>query len=128
MPVLKLLVRIGDFDAEIVFDETESMAGIDDRVNLMAASHPEIKPRPRYNAGNKVDLPFTGLIDHTELMPAKDGKKEYCLAHVKHPDGQLVPVRYFPPLKTWKAGETVKVQKGQYGAELKEVDDDEPPF
>jgi hypothetical protein len=129
MYTVKLLVRIGDFDAEIMLPETDALSTIADQINLMVATAPEIKPRPRYQANNKLpDMPFVGTIDHTELMPAKDGKKEYCLAHVKHEDGSIIPVRYFPPLKTWKAGEKVKVQKGQYGAELKELDDNEPPF
>lgn len=128
---IKLLARTGDWDIEIIFTEDEithpsELAAI---ILQMAETAPEIKPRPRFQGKNNVNLPFDGVIESTELMPAKDGKKEYCLAHVKSPDGELVDVRYFPPLKTWRAGEKVKVQKGQYGPELKEIEEPQnPPF
>lgn len=122
-----IIARMGDYDVEVnvSVEEFNQVAGI---IALAAADG--IMPRPRFqNNQVKVEMPFVGTIDHTELIPAKDGKREFCLAHVKHDDGTLVPVRYFPPQKTWKAGERATVQKGQYGPELKEVEDNaEPPF
>lgn len=124
-----ILARAGEFDVEILV-ELNSLSELAEVIKNMTDETPEIKPRPRFqNNQVKVELPFIGTIDHTELIPAKDGKREYCLAHVKHDDGTIVPVRYFPPLKTWKSGEKATVQKGQYGAELKEIEDaDGIPF
>jgi hypothetical protein len=129
MPTFTILARCGEFDIEI-HDEVDSFINIPAYIASLTVNSPEIKPRPRFqNNQVKVELPFLGVVDHTEIIPAKDGKKEYCLAHVKHADGTIVPVRYFPPQKTWKSGESANVVKGQYGPELKEVSDDsEPPF
>lgn len=125
---LTILARAGEYDIEMEFEVTHA-----DKIAMILAElqevAPEVKPRPRFqNNQVKVEMPFVGVIDHTELVPAKDGKREYCLAHVKHDDGTIVPVRYFPPQKTWKSGEKVTVQKGQYGPELKEIEENEPPF
>ena len=128
---LKILATTGIWDIEIIFTEEDMPNGPQDVAGLIMAmteSAPEIKPRPKFQGKNNIALPFNGVIDKTELMPAKDGKKEYCLAYVKNDAGETVEVRYFPPLKTWRAGEKVKVQKGQYGPELKEIEEDGPPF
>jgi hypothetical protein len=124
----KLLARVGEYDIELSWD-IQDYTQIAPMLAGMSEMAPEIKPRPRFQGnGPKVDMPFNGTIESTELVPAKDGKKEHCLAHVVAPSGEKVPVRYFPPLKTWRTGEKVKVQKGQYGPELKEIDENEPPF
>lgn len=127
MMQVTIIARMGDYDVEInvSVDEFHQIAGV-----IAEAAKEGIQPRPRFQSNKaNVEMPFTGTIDHTELIPAKDGKKEYCLAHIQHQDGTLVPVRYFPPLKTWKSGEKAIVQKGQYGPELKETaDDDAIPF
>jgi hypothetical protein len=118
--------RMGEYDVEVTvsIEDFNQMAGV-----VAEAAKEGLTPRPRFqNNAAKVELPFTGVIDHTELVPAKDGKKEHCLAHVKHTDGSIVPVRYWPPQKTWKAGESVNVQKGQYGPELKEIEAEDVPF
>jgi hypothetical protein len=120
---LTILARVGEYDVELSFTDM-SPENVAQTINDIIENTPEIKARPRFqNNQVKVELPFTGVVDHTEMIPAKDGKREFCLAHVKHDDGTIVPVRYFPPQKTWKAGERAIVQKGQYGAELKEVED-----
>ena len=123
----KVLGRMGEYDVEFTFSIEDASEGAGIVAHCIENG---LTPRPRFqNNAPKVALPFTGVIEKTELMPAKDGKKEYCLAHVKSPEGEVVPVRYFPPLKTWRAGEKATVQKGQYGPELKEIDDEaEPPF
>lgn len=127
---ITILARVGEYDVEIEYSVTE-FSGIAQLIADMMESAPEVKPRPRFQGNNspKVELPFTGIVEKTELVPAKDDKKEYCLAHVKHDDGTLVPVRYFPPLKTWRAGEKVQVIKGNYGPQLKEIEEgDNIPF
>jgi hypothetical protein len=127
---ITILARIGEFDIELSFETSEGYGVVAGIISGMQEVAPEIKPRPRFqNNQPKVAMPFIGTIESTELVPAKDGKREFCLAHVVSPDGEKVDVRYFPPLKTWRAGEKATVQKGQYGPELKEVEDNaEPPF
>lgn len=125
---LTILARAGEYDVELEFEITHA-----DKVAMifseLAEVAPEIKPRPRFQGnGPKVELPFEGLIEKTEKVPAKDGKKEYNLAHVKSPDGSLVPVKFWGPLRSWPVGMTVNVIKGQYGPMLedKEGNDDIP--
>lgn len=126
--IVKILARLGEYDVE--FDvEINGFSELAEVITGMNEEAPEIKPRPRFQSNKtNVQMPFNGTIETTELVPAKEGKREYCLAHVKHDDGSIVDVRYFPPLKTWKAGERATVQKGQYGPELKEIDENNPPF
>jgi hypothetical protein len=94
----------------------------------MVNEAPEIKPRYRPQAKQTLEMPFNGIVMETVLVPEKDGKKAHCLATVANDGGETMQVRYFPPLKTWSKGEKVRVQKGSYGPELKEIEEGETPF
>jgi hypothetical protein len=135
MNKLTLPVMIGEFRLTIEIDQENShnavawIGEVIDMVNHLTSNHPEIKPQPTFQnqKAKTPDMPFSGTITKRETVPAKDGKKEYHLAYVEPKEGgELVSVRYYGPMKTWQDGEQVKVIKGNYGPELKEIDEATP--
>lgn len=125
---LTILARIAEFDIELTFDVDE-FNEVAIHINNLVEQAPEIKPRPRFQGNQpKVDMPFNGIIEKQETVPAKDGKKPYNLAHVKAPNGELVPVKFWAPLRTWPVGMEVTVTKGEYGPMLEDKPSEQIPF
>ena len=124
---IKVLGRMGEYDVEFTFSIEDASEGAGIVAHCIENG---LTPRPRFQSNApKVELPFDGAIEKTEKMPAKDGKKEYNLAHVKAPSGELVPVKFWGPLRAWPVGMTVSVIKGQYGPMLEDKGDTEDiPF
>lgn len=96
-----------------------------------------IQPKPRFQRNDAPKFaPFTGKVVKTETTKKMMGTKEreVCLATLE-PDKATWPdapdtfvVQYWPPQKTWRVGEKANVVKGQYGPELKEIEEVEEPF
>lgn len=125
---LTILATIGTFDIELHYsdNECESAENVAAIVNNLIAHNPEIKPRPRFQR-NEAKTGH-GTVKVTRADKTKTGK-DICIATVTMDDGGEQECSYLPPMKTWKAGERVNVVKGNYGAEMKEIDDNaEPPF
>lgn len=120
---LTVLARTGDWDIEMEFEIThaDKIASIMEEITRIA---PEVKPRPKFQ-GKPEFKPGLGTVKETRMDKTKTGK-DICIAKVIMDETAVeLECSYLPPQKTWRAGERVNVVKGQYGPEMKEIDNED---